>query len=227
LARLSGSDDGQINGDETDMQSVSLPAFAVFDWETQCLSALACFRLQATVVISLSFPQNLQREVARQQLHLAITELLIQAFSCAAEQIRLIRVAGSRLQCFVATQEIFISVSHEPGLSLAAISRKRQSGIDLMEAKPIDDWQNIARIYFNPQQIAALQQAQDCDRASLFARYWTMMEARFKCAGVAITEYDKHLQQQMASVLKDARSYALTLPAGYIGTLILLPDHFS
>lgn len=205
------------------MQGISLPAFAVFDWEAQCLSALDCFSQQSNVVINLSFPQNLQREAARQQLHLAITELLMQAFSCTAEQIRLIRVAGSRLQCFIATQEIFISVSHEPGLSLAAISQKQLPGIDLMAIKPIDGWQDVAGIYFNPQQIAALQQAQDCDRASLFAQYWTMMEARFKCADIAITEYDEHVQQQMASALKDSRSYALTLPAGYIGTLILRP----
>jgi hypothetical protein len=31
-----------------------------------------------------------------------------------------------------------------------------------------------------------------------------MMEARFKCAGIAMTEYDEHVQQQMASALKDA-----------------------
>jgi 4'-phosphopantetheinyl transferase len=205
------------------MQGVSLPAFSVFDWEAQCLSALDCFSQQSNVVISLSFPQNLQREAARQQLHLAITELLMQAFSCAAEQIRLIRVAGSRLQCFVAGQEIFISVSHEPGLSLAAISQKQLPGIDLMAVKAMDDWQDVADIYFSPQQIAALQQAQDDERAALFAQYWTMMEARFKCAGIAMTEYDEHVQQQMASALKDCCSYALTLPAGYIGTLILRP----
>lgn len=205
------------------MRGVSLPAFAVFDWETQRLSALTCFNQQVTVVIGLSFPLTLQRETARQQLHLAITELLMQAFSCAAEQIRLIRVAGSRLQCFVAGQEIFISVSHEPGLSVATISQKQQSGIDLMAIMPIDDWQDIARIYFNAQQISALLQSQECERASLFAHYWTMMEARFKCAGIAMTEYDEHLQQQMALALKDSRSYALTLPAGYIGTLILRP----
>ncbi|MBC3876810.1 4'-phosphopantetheinyl transferase superfamily protein [Undibacterium sp. FT79W] len=205
------------------MQGVSLPAFSVFDWEAQCLSALDYFSQQSNVVICLSFPQNLQRETARQQLHLAITELLMQAFSCTAEQIRLIRVAGSRLQCFIATQEIFISVSHEPGLSVAAISQKQLPGIDLMAVKAMDDWQDVADIYFSPQQIAALQQAQDDERAALFAQYWTMMEARFKCAGIAMTEYDEHVQQQMASALKDSCSYALTLPAGYIGTLILRP----
>ncbi|MBC3811017.1 4'-phosphopantetheinyl transferase superfamily protein [Undibacterium aquatile] len=205
------------------MQGLSLPAFAVFDWEEQCLSALDYFSQQSNVVISLSFSQNLQREVARQQLHLAITELLMQAFSCTAEQIRLIRIAGSRLQCIIATQEIFISVSHEPGLSVAAISQKQLPGIDLMAIKPIDDWQNVAGIYFSSQQIAALQQAQDDECAALFAQCWTMMEARFKCAGIAMTEYDEHVQQQMASVLKDCCSYALTLPAGYIGTLILRP----
>lgn len=206
-----------------DLRAVNLPAFPVYEWETQRLSAVDCFNQQATVVISLLFPQNLQRETARQQLHLAITELLMQAFSCTAEQIRLIRIAGSRLQCFIATQEIFISVSHDPGLSLAAISQKQLPGIDLMAVKTMDDWQDVAGIYFNPQQIAALQQAQDCDRASLFAQYWTMMEARFKCAGIAMTEYDEHVQQQMESALKDSSSYALTLPAGYIGTLILRP----
>lgn len=205
------------------MHGVSLPAFPVYDWETQRLSALDCFIQQATVVISLSFPQSLQRETARQQLHLAITELLMQAFSCAAEQIRLIRVAGNRLQCIVGTQEIFISVSHEPGLSLVAISQQQQPGIDLMAIKPMDDWLDIAQIYFNAQQISALQQAHDSERAALFARYWTMLEASFKCAGLAITEHSERVQQQISSVLKDAHSYALTLPAGYTGTLMLRP----
>ena len=206
-----------------DMQGIRLPAFAVFNWETQRWSALDYFRQQSNVVIGLSFPPNLQRETARQQLHLAITELLMQTFSSAAEEIRLIRVAGSKLQCFIATQEVFISVSHEPGLSLAAISQKQQPGIDLMAIKQMDDWLDVAGIYFSPQQIAALQQAQDGERATLFAQYWTMMEARFKCAGIAMTEYDDRVQQQMASVLKDAQIYALALPAGYIGTLILRP----
>ena len=206
-----------------DLRAVSLPDFPVYDWETQRWSALDYFRQQSNVVIGLSFPPNLQRETARQQLHLAITELLMQAFSSAAEQIRLIRVAGSKLQCVVAAQEVFISVSHESGLSLAAISQKQQPGIDLMAVKAMDDWQDIAGIYFSPQQIAALQQVQDGERATLFAQYWTMMEARFKCAGIAITEYDDHVQQQMASVLKDAQIYALALPVGYIGTLILRP----
>ncbi|MBR7792132.1 4'-phosphopantetheinyl transferase superfamily protein [Undibacterium sp. FT147W] len=206
-----------------DLRAVSLPDFPVYDWETQRWSALDYFRQQSNVVIGLSFPPNLQRETARQQLHLAITELLMQAFFCAAEQIRLIRVAGSRLQCFVATQEVFISVSHEPGLSLAAISQKQLPGIDLMAVKTIDDWQDVASIYFSPQQIATLQQAQDGERAVLFAQYWTMLEAHFKCAGIAITEYNADVQQQIASALKNSCSYALTLPFDYVGALILCP----
>jgi hypothetical protein len=57
-------------------------------------------------------------------------------------------VSLGRLQCFVAGQEIFISVSHEPGLSLAAISQKQLPGIDLMAVKAMDDWQDVADIYF-------------------------------------------------------------------------------
>lgn len=108
-----------------------------------------------------------------------------------------------------------IAISHDGGLSLAAINLRGAVGIDLMRVQDIPDWQAVAHDYLGPGVAAMLAAADARLRPAALARAWTEREARLKCHGLQLAEWT----QDGAAQTGACRCAALALPPGLIGTL--------
>lgn len=73
------------------------------------------------------------------------------------------------------------NLTHSHGLSLVAVARRREVGIDVEKVRPIADALEIAERFFALRECASLQQAEDTSRA--FLRGWTRKEAYVKAIG--------------------------------------------
>jgi len=120
-----------------------------------------------------------------------------------------------RLTSARATSSAGLSISHEDGLSLAAIHLHGAVGIDLMRVQDVPDWQAVARDYLGEAVAGALAQLPPEARALAFARAWTAREAGLKCEGLPLAEW---------TALPCAarwRRLELALPAGLCGSLVV------
>jgi 4'-phosphopantetheinyl transferase len=112
-----------------------------------------------------------------------------------------------------------LSISHDGALSLAAIRLDGAVGIDVMRMVDFPDWQAVADDYLGPSTAAALSALAPERRAATFARAWSEREARLKCLGMQLAEWDMVSEQRLAV----CACLPLDLPDGYVGTLALAP----
>jgi 4'-phosphopantetheinyl transferase len=158
------------------------------------------------------------RAAARQQVRLALREVLAAHFSCSPAEIELFSQPGQALQLGGAQHNIGLSVSHEPGMSLAAIHLNGAVGVDLMaigSIPPTSEIHALAHDYLGlriAQPIADLPNEQ---QGKAFAEAWTEFEARLKCLGENLTEWNPAKEKKLATCTK----HALQTPDGYVGAL--------
>jgi 4'-phosphopantetheinyl transferase len=118
------------------------------------------------------------------------------------------------------TRRVWLAISHDGELSVAAISLHCAVGIDVTRIVDIPDWEPVARDYLGPDTAAALAALPADARADAFARAWCEREARLKYLGRELVEWSAH-----GDALLDAcRSFPLCLPDGYVGALTLPAD---
>jgi 4'-phosphopantetheinyl transferase len=110
-----------------------------------------------------------------------------------------------------------LSLSHEPGLSVAAICTSGKVGVDLMRIEPELDWIATAQLYLAPRLVEEIGLSPEAEQAEAFARAWTQQEARLKYCGLALHEWDAELERELSV----CRTLELGLPAGYCGALAL------
>ena len=197
--------------------------FSTFSWPLQSQAALESFASEKIVVIFTTHPEMLLRDASRQHLRLAVTELLIQAFHCSAEQLRITSFIGEGLRVSVNEKELCVSMSYEAGISIAAITCTGKIGIDIMQVKPQTDWEDVARLYLGEQQTSQLLASPEHKQATLFARYWTQLEAKLKCNGHALTEYSNQRGLTCNNNQRDKNTYlyALDMPDNYVASIAL------
>jgi 4'-phosphopantetheinyl transferase len=171
------------------------------------------------IVIGIAVPPGERREAARERIRLAVRQAAAQLSGLAQEQIELASQPGQapqlRLTSAGATSTAGLSISHEDGLSLAAINLHGAVGIDLMRVQDVPDWQAVARDYLGDAVAGALAQLPPEARALAFARAWTAREAGLKCEGLPLAEW---------TALPCAarwRRLELALPAGLCGALVV------
>ncbi|HEU4844343.1 MAG TPA: 4'-phosphopantetheinyl transferase superfamily protein [Burkholderiaceae bacterium] len=107
------------------------------------------------------------------------------------------------------------AISHEDGLSLAALHLHGAVGVDLMRPQPVPDWAQLAHDYLGPQVASALAASPPARRPQALAQAWTAREAALKCRGLGLSEWTP------AAPDGHCRLHPLTLPEGYVGTLAL------
>jgi len=110
-------------------------------------------------------------------------------------------------------QRLALGISHDNGLSVAAWNRDGAIGIDLMRIAHVPDWQAVSRDYLGPAAATALAALPPLARAAAFARAWSAHEARLKCLGLGLTEWNDGLARRLAA----CRCRALDLPDDYVG----------
>lgn len=171
-------------------------------------------------LIAVPTPQTNLRGQARELVRDALRASLGKLLGCAPEAVPLDIRPGQAPVLMLPTTSIHLSISHEPGLSLAAILVGGRIGIDLMalDEASLPDQEALARDYLGPQAATALHGATTPQRQAAFARLWTAHEACLKCLGLPLQEWSPALARQMAR----CRIAELRLPANYIGAAAFL-----
>ena len=169
------------------------------------------------LVISVVTPDSTLREAARAQMRDALREVLSLQLGCAPESVVLQSIPGQPLRVEQPShgQNIGLSISHEAGLSVAALRRNGRVGVDIMRIAPGFDWQAVARDYLGPQAVRRIASQPEPEQPLAFAHEWTRLEAGLKCLGLGLQEWSPALAQRLES----CRLMALDLPVGLCGAV--------
>lgn len=163
-------------------------------------------------------PFDTRRDPARQAVRQLLREALGRRFGCPPDAVPL-RSAPGRAPRVEGRPEIGLSISHEPGLSLAAIGWTGPVGVDLLALPAEPPWQDeipaLARDYLGPADAARLFALPAGERPRAFAAAWSAHEACLKCLGMALAEWSP----ARAEALATCATRTLALPAGYVGSL--------
>ena len=112
---------------------------------------------------------------------------------------------------------IGLSVSHEAGLTLAAIHRRGPIGIDVMRIQALSDWEPVAVNYLGRHAHQRILAMPALHRPLAFGREWTRVEASLKCLGLGLVEWTNLLDQQ----INRCETIELALPDGLTGTVAI------
>jgi 4'-phosphopantetheinyl transferase len=192
----------------------------VHAWPDAAPRALEALRgAQALTVIRITTPNTEIRHEARGHLRAALRELLAALLQQPAATLPLVSQPGQALVLDLPGTPFGLSVSHAPGLSVAAVHRHGAIGVDVMRigegADWMPDWETVARDYLGPQAQARIAQVAPDQRSCAFAREWTALEACLKCLGMALTEWTPALAQRLAGCAVTA----LDVPRGWCGAV--------
>ena len=169
------------------------------------------------LVISVATPDSTLRDAARAQMRDALREVLSLQLGCAPESVVLQSIPGQplRVEHPVHGKNIGLSVSHEAGLSVAALRHNGPVGVDIMRIAPAFDWQAVARDYLGPKAVCRIASQPESEQPLAFAREWTRLEAGLKCLGFGLQEWNPVLRQRLES----CRLLELELPSYLCGAV--------
>ena len=167
-------------------------------------------------ILTIRTPETPFRDSARQLVRQALKAALARLLAIDEADISLISTPGLPVRLAPPRDHIGLSLSHEPGLSLAAIHLAGPVGIDLMRlGKPLPDIERLARDYLGPEAAAAIA-GQAGERQQLaFAQAWVCLEARLKCLALPMTEWTPELDKQLAGCTVTNP----VMPAGWIAAV--------
>ncbi|MDN2697619.1 4'-phosphopantetheinyl transferase superfamily protein [Janthinobacterium sp. SUN073] len=132
----------------------------------------------------------LPRAEARLRIRAAVREALARWLKMDIESISVESTPGAPPRLLLAGRAAGLSLTHDDGISLAAIHLHGAVGIDVMRVQDIPDWANLARDYLGPQVAEELAACPDALRPLRLAQAWTAREAVLKCAGLPLMEWD-------------------------------------
>lgn len=130
------------------------------------------------------------RMEARAHLRQAVREAAAQWLQLNIEAISVESTPGAPPRLLLAGRAAGLSLTHDDGMSLAAIGLHGPVGIDVMRVQDIADWFNLARDYLGPQVVDELAASPAEQRPLALAQAWTAREAVLKCAGLPLMEWD-------------------------------------
>ncbi|GAA5176163.1 4'-phosphopantetheinyl transferase superfamily protein [Niveibacterium umoris] len=166
------------------------------------------------IVIGLPTAPDAPRERTRLQVRRVLREVLAARLSLRFDNVPLQTTPGRAPRLAAPFAHIGLSFAHEAGLSLLAISFDGAVGVDLTPLSAVpQDWPGVARDYFGPAIAERLLRIADDGAVAAFAAEWSAMEARRKCAGMALVEW------QGNASLPPTSTSPLALPPGWVGSL--------
>ncbi len=135
----------------------------------------------------------------------------------------------------IPTGGLRFNVSHSGDVALLAVTRGRDLGVDVEEARDIEDLDALARTSFSPAERAALRSAPPAARTEAFFACWSRKEAVIKAIGMGLSfpldAFDVSLDPTAPPRLvasRDARldptawsMHAIAVPPGYAGALMV------
>ena len=195
---------------------------AVHVWPEQMPLAVSALASGAGLtVIGIVTPATHQRRLARQLIRNALRTLLGQFLGQPAASMALVSQPGHAISLDLSGVQLRMSITHMPGFSVAAISRRSAIGVDVMHvgglAADMPDWAQVALDYLGPAEAAQLHISSPAHRPAAFAEAWTRHEACLKCFGLELTEWTPALARQLAS----CQVMGLSLPDHCCGTVAI------
>ena len=161
---------------------------------------MAVLAVAGVHVLALPTPATPRRDAARLIVRQALRAELARLLAVEEERIDLICAPGLPIRLAPPWERVGISVSHEPGLSLAAIKLDGAVGIDLMRlAGPLTDIATLARDYLGPLASLAIARQPAARQQLAFARAWTRLEASLKCLALPLGEWTPELAARLAT----------------------------
>lgn len=199
------------------------PRLKAVDWTgPKSFAAVAAGATDSPFVLAIPTPETTLRDIARDRVRQALREALGILLGLPPEHVPLISQPGQAIGLAPPWTNIGLSISHEPGLTLAAIHLRGAVGVDLVHIgqKPawLPDWQSVTRDYLGPHVAERIASQPPDHLAHAFANEWTRAEACLKCHGMPLQEWAPALERR----LKGCQLFALDLPSGYMGTLASL-----
>lgn len=173
------------------------------------MNATVLWSADGVLVIGIVPPPS--RMEARTHLRQAVREAVAPWLKLSIEAISVESTPGAPPRLLVAGRTAGLSLTHDEGLSLAAVHLHGAVGIDVMRVQAIADWFMLARDYLGPQVADQLAACPADQRPLALAQAWTAREAALKCAGLQLTEWD--------GAAPACRLQALRLAAPYVATL--------
>ncbi len=127
---------------------------------------------------------------------------------------------------------LHFNVAHSDELIVLGVTRGRALGVDVEKVRAQIDLQAMARRFFAPGEVVALQALPADQQRTGFFTIWTRKEAYLKARGTGLTEALDHFEVSLHETKPEPvrslvpgeipgrwHQYALTLPAGYLGAV--------
>ena len=151
-------------------------------------------------LLSVPMPNSGTRQDARLSIRTALKQRLRELLGDCGNDAVLRSTPGQAVCLAAPFAQIGLSISHEPGLSVAAINLAGRVGIDLMCLHaPFPDMEALAMDYLGPAVCAAIQKHPVTGRSEVFARAWTAHEACLKCLHLSLVEWTPELAKSLAT----------------------------
>jgi 4'-phosphopantetheinyl transferase len=167
------------------------------------------------IVIGIVTPPSTLRHQARGLTRTALREVLGALLGRDATSVALDFQPSQPPRVDLPDCPIGLSVSHEAGLSVAAINLQGPVGVDLLQVQPVPDWQALARDYLGLATAARLARLSPASLPLALAEAWTKMEATSKCLGLPLEEWHADRERLLAR----CRTLPLDLPASLAGAV--------
>lgn len=167
--------------------------------------------LEGDGLLVIGIEAAMTRTDARWRIRIAIHAATTQWLGVDIDGVSVESRPGRAPRLLLAGRTAWLSISHDDGISLAAIYLHGPVGIDVMRVTDIPDWYDVAHDYLGPQLARSLATCPADQRPLALAQAWTAREAALKCAGLALAEWSG-----MAPI---CRLQAVGIPAGYAATL--------
>jgi len=191
---------------------------ALLHWPQDAARVQAALQRGQTVVLCITQPPGTTRPAARNSVRQALQVALGTWLDCPATAVVLHSAPGRPTQLHHPGCQASLSISHDEGLSLAAIAPGCVVGVDLLITTALPDAQECLRLahdYLGPSTTRTLTALPVAEVPTAFALAWTKWEARLKCAGLALGEW-----RQIEKTTRQTPILAtLALPDGYMGAL--------
>ncbi len=175
-------------------------------------------------LLSLATPDTTPRADARALIRQALHEALLNLLAADPESVVLISTPGQPVRLAPPWADIGLSISHEPGLSLAVINLAGPVGVDLLRVATIASGSGaVARDYLGPDAASALSRLPDEQLQRAFAQAWTRLEARLKCLALELREWSPALEARLTG----CRVTDLAMTEGWVGAVAIPGEGFS
>jgi len=115
-----------------------------------------------------------------------LRECLSRYVPCPPARWRFTRNPNGKPAVAAAPRPLAFNLSHSNGWLAIAVTAGAPVGVDIEYCDPRRDVLRLARRYFHPGEVAALEQRDAAGRRALFYDLWTLKEARIKARGGAL-----------------------------------------